>query len=123
MARFIKKQAYSAVMNPGLRGVTLGDLIREVRNDVAVSGMDKTHLLSQIDSITGGASSSTPLSAFAAGGIGAVVANLAGKYFGLSTTARALVTAVGFGLGNKLNNAFGSQPHQERNTQGWQFYG
>jgi hypothetical protein len=122
MARF-KKQAYSAVMNPGLRGVTLGDLIREVRNDVAVSGMDKTRLLSQIDTATGGASPSTPLSAFAAGGIGALVANLAGKYFGLSTTARALVTAAGFGLGNKLNNAFGPPAQERRNTQGWQFYG
>jgi len=115
------KQAYSAAIAPGLRGVTLGDLVREVKTDMSASGMQKSTLLSQISSVTGGASPGTPVSAFAAGAAGAIIANLAGKYFGMSSVGRTLVTAVGYGIGSQLSSRFGS--NERKSTNGWQVYG
>lgn len=118
-----KKQAYSAVMAPGLRGVTIGDIAREVKNDMSLAGMERSRLLSQIDAVSGGASPGTPVSALASSVGGAVVASLAGKYFGMSTVGRGLLTAVGFGIGHQLYDRFNPQPARRRNTSGWQFHG
>lgn len=115
------KKAFSAAMNPGLRGVTIDDLAREIRNDTSLNPPSSQRLFSQLGSAYRGADSGTPLSAYAASGVTALVANQAGKYFGMSPVGRTLVTAAGWGLGRQIHDKL--NPPVSNNMHGWRLGG
>jgi hypothetical protein len=98
------KKSYSSALNPGLRGVTLEQVVREINKEVADNPTQMQLTLAKVNTVVGGADVRTPVSAFAAGAAGAVLANTVGKYFGMSPVGRTLVTAAGWGLGQQLNN-------------------
>lgn len=95
------KKSYSAALNPGLRGVTSDDLIREIQRDGSLAASARNQVAWQVGHAT---APRAPLSQFASKATGAVIANVAGKYFGMSPVGRALVTAVGWGVGSQLHD-------------------
>lgn len=117
MGRPLFKHAFSPALLPGLRGVTVGDLTQEVQRDPSLAGSERQQALANLRAATRGAPPSTPVSSLAAGVGGGIVANLAGKYFGMSTVGRTLLTAVGFGLGQQINDRLGGA--KPAKTYGW----
>jgi len=114
MAIFKKSYQYSPALNPGLRGKTLEDLAKELRRDTSLNPTASAQLMREFGQVANRNGWGTPLSAFAAGGAGAVIANKSGRYFGMTPVGRALVTAIGFGIGSQIHDHFASG-----STPGW----
>jgi len=113
--------SYSAVMAPGLRGVTIGDVVRGINEDSSMVAEERFPLVGYISSVADN-NMRTPVSAIATGVAGAAIARTAGKYFGMSGIGKNIATAAGYGLGTMLGKRlFGSSP--VRNNHGFRTFG
>jgi len=106
----MQKQGYSSLYNPALQGRTLSDLLLAVRRDAGLAPGEKAQLLQQIQGMTGHAHANTPLSALTYGGLGGVLGWLISKYFGMGGTGQVVSTALGFGIGKRLNKQLNRPP-------------
>jgi len=104
-----KGQDYS-LYNPALSGRTLDDLLRAIRMDVGLPTAEKARLVNQIKSMTGFANAGTPLSSLTYGGLGGLLGWLISKYFGMGPTGQVVSSALGFGIGKRLNKQLNRPP-------------
>ncbi len=111
---FDKQAQYSSALLPGNRGLMVEDLIREVRRDMTLNPSQQMQAIQAIQA-SGGTHPKRPVSSLAAGVAGGVLANVSGKYFGMSPVGRMIATVAGVGFGQQVNNRLGGIT----NRSGW----
>lgn len=96
--------------NSGASGKTLIDLYQAIRADAGLPPAEKLRLVNQLEGLTQGVPSNTPLSSLMSRGLGGVIGWLISKYFGMGVVGQALSTLAGFGLGSSLNKQINRPP-------------
>jgi len=109
----IRKQAQDLGFTSGTQG-SLYDLIQAIRVDRGLTPDERSQLLQQIQSLTQGASGSTPLSALMYQGLGGILGGVIAKYFGMGRVTQLASAVAGFGLGSSLFNKLNQPPSPYR---------
>ena len=86
------------------QGKTLADLFLAITQDYSLGQQQKDQLISQLKGVTNNAHPGSPLSALMYMGLGGLISNLIGKYFGMGRTGRTISTIAGLGIGKVLYN-------------------
>ena len=101
------QDSYFTGLSFGGSGPTLADLVQHILIDRGLTDQERQELLQQIQMFVRGAAGTTPLSSLMSGGLGGILGQQIGKYFGMGLVGQLLSSAAGFGLGrtvyDKLN--------------------
>jgi len=88
---------------------TIGDLLREIKNDRTMSMGQQMALIAELNSATGSIPKHTLIGSVGSMTLGSVLFNLVAKYFNMGPVGRALATVAGAGVGNIAYNHITSQ--------------
>ena len=96
------QQSFFQDLSFGASQPTMADLLQHVMLDRGLTEPQRQQVIQQLQGLLRGSQPSTPLSALMSSGLGGILGQQIGKYFGMGMLGQLLSAAAGFGLGRTV---------------------